>query len=132
MDVQHTEISALKPGRYMMMAGKPCEIVDMAHSKPGKHGHAKYQVTAVELLTGAKHIEVYTAHDSVEVPIIEKKDAQVLSISGDKAQLMDMQTYETFDADIPPEFKDKLQVNSEVVFWGIMDKKIIKQVKGGA
>src|SRR3989344_6637971 len=108
MEVRHEEISALKVGRYIMMEGRPCEIVNMDWSAPGKHGHAKYRVTGMDILTGSKHMGIYTSHDKVEVPIIEKKNAQVLSVSGDKAQVMDMQSYETFDVAIPPEFKDRV------------------------
>ncbi len=129
MEFRHEEVASLKVGRYMMMDGKPCEVKDMEWSAPGKHGHAKYRVTGIDILTGSKHMGIYTSHDSVEVPIIEKKTGQVLSITGDKAQVMDMTTYETFDAVIPEEFHGKLQPNSEVIFWEIMDQKVIKQVK---
>jgi len=130
MDVKYEEVSSLKTGRYMMMDGRPCEIVNMDWSAPGKHGHAKYRVTGIDMLTGGKKMAVYTSHDKVEVPIIEKKTAQVLSVAEDKAQVMDMQTYETFDVLVPAEFKDKLVPNAEVVFWEILDQRIIKQVKG--
>ncbi len=130
MEVKHEEVASLKAGRYMMMDGRACEIKDMEWSAPGKHGHAKYRVTAIDMLTGAKKMGIYTSHDSVEVPMIEKKTAQVLSVTGSKAQVMDMTTYETVEVEVPDEFKEKVQPNVEVTFWEIMDKKIIKQVKG--
>lgn len=129
MEVRYEEVSALKPGRYMMFDGRPCEIVSMDWSAPGKHGHAKYRVTGIDMLTGAKKMAVYTSHDKVEIPIIEKKTAQVLSVAEDKAQVMDMQTYETFELIIPTEFKEQVKPNSEVTYWEILDQKIIKQVK---
>src|SRR3989344_2362383 len=131
MELRHEEVSSLKNGRYIMMDGRPCEIVNMDWSAPGKHGHAKYRVTGIDILTGSKHMSVYTSHDAVEVPIIEKKVGQVLAVTGDKAQLMDMTTYETFDATVPEEFKGKVLPNAEVTFWEIMDQKVIKQVKSG-
>jgi len=129
MEVKYEEVSSLKTGRYMMMDGRPCEIVGLDWSAPGKHGHAKYRVTGIDMLTGAKKMAVYTSHDKVEVPIIEKKTAQVLSVAGDKAQVMDMQTYETFEVVVPAEFKDHVTANAEVTFWEILDQKVIKQVK---
>ena len=129
MEFKYEEVSSLKPGRYMMMDGRPCEIVSMDWSAPGKHGHAKYRVAAIDMLTGSKKMAVYTSHDKVEVPIIEKKTAQVLSVAQDTAQVMDMQTYETFEVIVPPEFKEQVTPNSEVMFWEIMDQRIIKQVK---
>ena len=112
-----------------MMDGRPCEIVSMDWSAPGKHGHAKYRITGMDILTRSKHMGVYTSHDKAEVPIIEKKTAQVLSVTGDKAQVMDMASYETFDVAVPEEFKGKLVPNDEVTFWEIMADKVIKSVK---
>ena len=69
-------------------------------------------------------------HDNIEVPIIEKRTAQVLSLHGDMANVMDSETYETFDLKIPEEFKDQVVEGSSVLYWTILDEKIIKQVKG--
>jgi len=130
MEVRYEEVSSLKPGRYMMMDGRPCEIVGMDWSAPGKHGHAKYRVTGIDLLTSAKKMSVYTSHDKVEVPIIEKKTAQVLSVAQDVAQCMDTQTYETFEVKVPAEFKAQVVPNSQIQYWDIMNTKLIKQVRG--
>ena len=129
MAEENKSISDLKPGRYIMMDGEACKILDMQKSAPGKHGHAKYRVSAQTLLTKQKKIKVYTGHASVKVPIIEKKDAQVLSVSGNTAQIMDMETYETFEAEKDPELTKDLKADDKVIFWKIMDKKIIKEVK---
>ncbi len=129
MEVHYEEVASLKAGRYMMMDDRPCLIVNMDWSAPGKHGHAKYRVTGVDVLTGNKKMAVYTSHDRVEVPIIEKKNAQVLSVTGNKAQIMDMETYESVEADIDPEIKEALQPNWAVIYWDIMGIKIIKSIK---
>ena len=102
MTVENKSISDLKPGRYIMMDGEACKILDMQKSAPGKHGHAKYRVSAQTLISKTKKIKVFTGHAHVQVPIIEKKEAQVLSVSSDSAQIMDMETFETFDAKKDP------------------------------
>ena len=70
-------------------------------------------------------------HDNVEVPIIEKRTAQVLSVHGDMANVMDSETYETFDLKIPSEFSNQVVESSSLLYWVIMNEKVIKQVKGG-
>ena len=35
------DVGELRVGGYMMIEGEPCRIVDIAKSKPGKHGSAK-------------------------------------------------------------------------------------------
>ena len=68
-------------------------------------------------------------HDNVEVPIIEKRTAQVLSIQGDAANVMDSETYETFDIKIPEELKGEVAEGVNVLYWIILEDKIMKQVK---
>ena len=123
------EISKLKEGRYIVIDSAACVITKMSKSAPGKHGHAKYRVDAVDLITGSKKVMLYTGHDKVEVPIIEKKPAQVLGLSGNTAQVMDMATYESFDLDIPEELQGKIVVGAQVVYWEILGKKVLKQLK---
>ncbi|MBS3161480.1 translation initiation factor IF-5A, partial [Candidatus Woesearchaeota archaeon] len=65
----------------------------------------------------------------VVVPIIEKKIAQVLSVGSGKANVMDNETYETFDLEIPEDMKDQIKENGQVVYWIVMDKKVMKQGK---
>jgi len=122
-------VGTLKKGDTIIIDGIPCKIVDTSTSRPGKHGHAKVNMMAVGMLDGKKRNLVMPGHDKVEAPIVEKKTAQVLSISGNTANVMDMETYETFDIDIPEEFKDQLAEGKEVLYWTLMGTKIIKQVK---
>ena len=129
MAVENKTISELKPGRFILMDGEACKILDMQRSAPGKHGHAKYRVSAQTLITKSKKIKVFTGHSSVQVPIIEKKEAQVLSVFGDSAQVMDVETYETFDVNIDPELGKELKADDTVLYWNIMGKKIIREVK---
>ena len=98
-------------------------------SKPGKHGGTKARVEAVGMIDGQKVIFIKPTSDRVDVPIIEKKNAQVLSIHEDMANVMDLETYETFDLKIPDELKDEVKENSNVLYWIILDEKFLKQVK---
>ena len=43
---------------------------------------------------------------------------------------MDAETYETFDLSIPEELKDTVVEGCNVVYWTILDDKVMKQVKG--
>jgi len=129
MEIRYEEVSSLKTGKYIMIDGRPCEVVGLDWSAPGKHGHAKYRITAIDLLTGAKKMAVYTSHDKVEVPIVEKKTAQVLNVFENKAQLMDTESYETIEAEIAPELQGQIQPNYTVIYWDLMGTKVVKQIK---
>ena len=102
-------VGTLHKGDTIIIDNAPCKITDTATSRPGKHGHAKVNLMAVGLLDGKKRNVVMPGHDRVEVPIIEKKSAQVLSIAGTKANVMDTETYETFEMDIPEELAGEVR-----------------------
>ena len=122
-------VGSLKKGDTIIIDGAACKITDTATSRPGKHGHAKVNMMAVGLLDGKKRNLVMPGHDKVEAPIIEKKNAQVLSISGKIANVMDTETYETFDLEIPEELAAEVTDGKEVLYWILMGMKVLKQVK---
>ncbi|MFC1742176.1 translation initiation factor IF-5A [Nanoarchaeota archaeon] len=129
-ETKKTGAGSLKPGSYMVMDGVASKVVDIQISRPGKHGHAKARITAVGLLDGKKRVSVMPGHDLVDVPIIDKRSAQVLSVSGDVASIMDVETYETFDMPIPSELKAQVTEGCEILYWVILADKVMKQVKG--
>jgi translation initiation factor 5A len=129
MSKKLVSVSTLQKGSYVMMGEQASRVTDIQVSRPGKHGHAKIRMSAVGLIDNKKRVEVMPGHDNIEVPIIDKKTAQVLSVHGDSANVMDVETYETFDLEIPEELKEKCVDGVNVLFWQILDKKVMKQVK---
>ncbi|MBI2655689.1 translation initiation factor IF-5A [Candidatus Woesearchaeota archaeon] len=129
-DTKMVGANQIQKGSFILMGGVACKVVDTEISKPGKHGHTKVRISAVGLVDDKKRIEVMPGHDNVEVPIIEKRNAQVLSVQGDMANVMDAETYETFDLKVPEEFKGQVTEGSYVLYWVILNERVIKQVKG--
>ena len=119
----------VQKGSFVILEGAACRVVDVEISKPGKHGHSKVRISAVGLVDDKKRVVVMPGHDNIEVPIIEKRNAQVLSVHGDFANVMDAETYETFDLKIPEEFLGQIAGGSSVLYWVILNEKVIKQVK---
>jgi len=126
MERKLVNASGLKVGGYVVFDGKACKIVSIEIAKTGKHGHAKARIAATGLTDGSKIIKIFPGHDRVEVPIIEKESAQVLSISGTKANVMDMKTYETFDLEIPEDMKDSVNEGDQISYWIIMGQKVMR------
>jgi|SRR3989344_1990056 len=129
MDKKVSNVGSLKVGSYLILEGVACAVKSIQISKPGKHGSTKARIEAIGLVDDKKRVFISPTSDRVEVPIVEKKDAQVLSIHEDVANVMDNESYETFDLKIPEELKDQVKEGSQVVYWMILDDKIIKQVK---
>ena len=128
-ETKKASVSSLTKGSYIIMGGAACRVSDIQVSRPGKHGHAKARITAVGLLDDKKRVEVMPGHDHVDVPVIDKRTAQVLSISGDTANVMDVETYETFDLKIPSELKEGITEGGNILYWVILDDKVMKQIK---
>ena len=127
-DVTMAEIGKLKEGSYIVVNGEPHIISNMQKSAPGKHGHAKYQKKKKNMFTGNKTVIVMTAHAHIEVPNLRKQKANVLSVSGTSAQIMDMESYETFDLEIPEELQAQVEAGKIILYWQIMGKKIMKEI----
>ncbi len=121
--------TSIQEGRYIILDDIPCKVTGIQISRPGKHGHAKVRITVIGLIDGKKRETVMPGHDMLQTPMIDKKTAQVLSVQGDKANVMDAGTYETFDMEIPEELKADCVPGSNVLYWSIMGSKIMKQVK---
>lgn len=122
------DVSNIKEGSLIIFDEAACKVVSVDISKPGKHGHAKYRIVAVGVLDGKKR-DVVMPHQDVDVPIIGKKEAQVLSVSGDMANIMDSLSFETFDLKIPDELKGKVREGNTIIYWEILDDKVMKQIK---
>ena len=131
-EVKLVSVGSLKKGSYVVIDGAACTVVDTKTSRPGKHGHAKVNLTAVGMLDGKKRNIVMPGHDNIEAPIIDKRNAQVLSVDGSNANVMDMETYESFDLQIDQELQGKVAPGQIVVYWVILDDRVLKQIKSEA
>jgi translation initiation factor 5A len=129
MSTKIVSATSIKEGSFILLDGIACKVMSAEISKSGKHGHAKVRIVAIGLLDGKKREAVMPGHDNVEVPIIDKKTAQVLSVSGGKANVMDSESYETFDMAIPPELRESVVEGCQVLYWVVLGEKVMKQVK---
>ncbi len=101
MGKKFVQISKLKIGSYVLIDDSVCQIKAYEKSKPGKHGAAKARITAIDIFTGQKRGLLKSTGSEAEVPIIQKSTAQVVAVMGDRVQLMDTESYETFETAKP-------------------------------
>ncbi|MFQ6106289.1 MAG: translation initiation factor IF-5A [Thermoplasmata archaeon] len=125
MSWTQAELRTLKPNRYILIDGEPCRILGITISKPGKHGEAKARVEAVGLFDEQKRSIVHPVTHKVKVPMIDKRKAQVLAVMGSEVQLMDLDTYETFNVAISHELKGSLNPGSEIQYLVAMGRRKI-------
>jgi len=101
MPKDQKEVRDLQEGNYLMMDGAPCKITAYSTAKPGKHGSAKARIEGRGVFDDKKRSLSQPVDAKVWVPMIERKGGQVVNVEGDDAQIMDLDTYETFTMRIP-------------------------------
>ena len=116
------------PGTTLMVEGEAYTVRSNDISKTGKHGASKCRIEAVGVFSGKKKIIAVPGHERFDVPMIEKRKAQVLSVSDDKASVMDLESFETIDMTYIEDLKGQLVVEQQVEYWDIEGKKVIMRI----
>ena len=119
----------LRVGRYVLIDDIPCKVVEIESSKPGKHGAAKMRITGIGVFEGQKKTLLSPGDADVDMPIIERKNVQIMSVNGTNAQVMDQQTYEVFDMEIPSELVSAASAGKEAEILECMGRKKMERVK---
>ncbi len=119
----------LREGKYVLIDDIPCRIVNIEKSKSGKHGAAKMRITGVGVFGGEKKTLLSPGDADVEVPMIDRKNVQIMSVSGNTAQVMDSQTYEVYEIEIPQELQGQLAAGKEAEILEAMGKRMIERVR---
>lgn len=125
---EQMEIRELKEGRFMLIDDEPCKIDSIEKSKPGKHGASKARIEARSIFTGAKKTYLGSVTDKVWVPQVDRRGAQLLSFHNGTAQLMDKDTFETFELQVPDEFAEGLVPGGDVIYIVAMERRMITKM----
>ena len=103
----------IKVGKYVLIEDIPSRVVNIETSKPGKHGAAKMRITGIGIFDGQKKTLLTPGDAYVDVPIIDRKAVQIMSVSGKTMQVMDSKTYEVYDLDLPDELVGQAEAGNE-------------------
>jgi translation initiation factor 5A len=120
---EQTEVGKLKEGRYVVVDDEPCKILSIATSKPGKHGAAKSRIDCVGIFDGVKRSIVQPVSAKTYVPIVERKTAQIISLSGNVVQFMDVKDFEMFELTVSDDQAGHLEAGKEVPYISSLGKK---------
>lgn len=114
-------------GTNLLLEGEPFTVKKMDVSKTGKHGHAKCRIEASHMITGNKKVFVVPGHERFEVPLVNKKKGQVLSLHGDHASVMDLESFETLEVPMNSEVEGQVAENDNVEYWDIEGTLLLKR-----
>ena len=119
-----------RTGATILVEGNACIVKNNDVSKTGKHGASKCRIECIGVIDGKKRIVAVPGSERFEVPLIEKKKAQVLSISanGEMANVMDLESFENFDLAIIEEARGTFNAEDQVEYMIIDEKlKVVKR-----
>jgi translation initiation factor 5A len=130
MEVNYAQMRELKVGRYVVIDGEPCKIVEIETSAPGKHGAAKMRVVAIGIFDNQKRTLLKSADAEVEIPVLNKVNAQVVSVQENTAQVMDLTNYQIYEVAIPEDQKENVKPGTNVELIECLGKRAIFRVLG--
>jgi len=80
----------VRKGGYVMLKGKPCKVVEVSISKTGKHGHAKANITGLDVFTGRKYVEISPTSHNMTAPTMFRSEYMLVNVSREgEMELMD-------------------------------------------
>ena len=115
-----------KPGATILIDGEAYSVKKNDVSKTGKLGASKCRIESIGIINGQKKILAVPGHERFEVPMIDKRKGQILSV-GERASVMDLESFETLEMDIPEEIKSEIESGSTVEYWDVEGRKVIKR-----
>ena len=128
-EISHGSAKELKEGKFVIIDGEPCKVVEVQSSAPGKHGAAKMRITGVGIFDNTKRTLLKPGDGDVEIPIVERKVVQIISVSGNMAQIMDPKTYEVYELVVPDELKNEVEAGKEVEIMETMERRLMQRVR---
>ncbi len=120
--------TSAKPGTTVMWDGVPCVVRSNDQSKTGKHGSMKCRMEVVGIFDKKKRIGVIPGSENLDVPNVEKKRAQVLSIDGDRVSVMDLENFETLNLPYDGELNGKLAPEQQVEYWDVEGQRVVMRI----
>ena len=121
--------SDLEKGSYFLINDEPVCVTRKEVVAFGTHSHSKLKIFYKSVDGGGEKSATFMHGSKVEVLDIIRKVGQVISKSNDKVQIMDVKSYETFEAQVPAEIFDHIDENDGVIYiefrgsYRILEKK---------
>jgi translation initiation factor 5A len=118
---------ALKQGGYVCIQGHACKITDLDVAQPGKHGHSKVSITAVDVFSGKTRMDAAPTSHNVMVPFVTTAMYQLLDIGRDgELSLMDDEGETRQDLDLPAEDRVGDKIRARFASGKTLDLRVLR------
>jgi len=105
----------VKKGFIIELKGRPAKVVELTTSKTGKHGHAKANITAIDIFNGKKYEDICPVSHNKNVVNISRIEYQFLGVDDESyVTLMDAQGVTRQDLKLPDETDKDLEISKRI------------------
>mmetsp|Transcript_4731 Transcript_4731/g.5459 ORF Transcript_4731/g.5459 Transcript_4731/m.5459 type:complete len:162 (-) Transcript_4731:92-577(-) len=73
----------VKKGMTVLLKGFPCKVIEVTTSKTGKHGHAKANITGLDIFTGKKYQDISPTSHNMTAPFVHNNNYTLTDIAED-------------------------------------------------
>jgi translation initiation factor 5A len=108
------DLKKLKKGKYIIHEDEACVIKDMQFLNNQNNPVIKLEL---EGLFSGKHYNAHIlTHENIQESNLTRKCGTIVSKKDNEIEIMDIQTFETFKANISPELLKRAQEGDNVTF----------------
>jgi len=124
------EVKKLRKGDYIVHKEKPYRVRSIGAKVMGSHSHTITKIDLECLLDGAKDTLTKSGHERLEDLEIVRSLGQYISPASDgRIQVMAMDNYEVFEADVLPNVVPQLKQGGNLTFVEFKGKKIVLEAR---
>lgn len=123
------EIKKLRKGEYIEYKNKPYCVRGMESKVISSHSHSVMKLELECILDGSREKITKAGHEKVEKLDIVKRLGQCISKSGGGAQVMSMDDYEVFEAEVLPGILPEMNPGCELTYIDFSGRKIVLEVR---
>ena len=87
------------------------------------------RITGIGIFENQKKVMLTPGDADVVVPVIGRKNIQIMSIEGKTAKVMDQQTYEMYDLEIPDELLKDAAAGKEAEILEAMGRRKVERIR---
>jgi len=122
----------LKKGEFILINNAIFKITRKEVVAVGTHSHSKTKIYVQPIEGGGEKNYIYNHQDRVEMPEIENRVGQIISVGTNSLQVMDTKTYETVEVLANPDILQKAEDGKMVFFFTYKgESKALQYERGG-
>lgn len=125
------EAKKISKGTYIEYEDKPYYVHKAQSMVVSRHSHTRVKLDLISVLDRDKRSITVAPHDKLKDIEIIRRHGQFITHSGKNlGQIMSMDTYETFDAEIPDEIASQISEGDEVTYVEYGELPKVVEIRG--